>query len=353
MKRGFFVLGTRPEADKLLPVIEAYERGGGQAALLDTRQHTRLLSGVLRGAKRVPDYRLRRGQAGSLLARKCKMMQGLEKIYERERPAFVCVQGDTLTAVAGAESAFLSGLPVCHVEAGMRTYDQENPWPEESFRRAIAGMASLHFCPTEREAGYLIREGVAARRIYTVGNPFVDYYARHGQAGREERLVLLTLHRRENEGALPRIFAALRRAAEKTPDYRWVFPVHPSPTLREAAGGLSGLENVTLTPPLSPAKFRRLLLSAAIVVTDSGGVQEECLVAGRRALILRAVSERPTDYDFIELLDPRRGNIEAAFFSLLTRTVRNRPADIYGGGQAGERIAAVLLSLARRGISRI
>ena len=352
MKRGFFILGTRPEAIKLLPVIEAYERGGGQAAILDTHQHGRLLSGVLRAAGRRPDYRLRRTE-GTLVERKCAMLRGIEGVLAEEQAAFLCVQGDTLSAVAGAEVGFFSSLPVCHVEAGMRTYDKSNPFPEEGFRRAIAGMADLHFCPTEREAGYLIREGVGARHIYVTGNPFVDYYARLPQAARAEKTVLITLHRRENEGAYPRIMAALRCAAARLPDYRFLFPVHPTPALRVATAALAGIENVILMPPLSPAKFRRLLLSCTLAVTDSGGVQEECLVLAKRVLVLRAVSERPTDYDFIERIDPYRGNIEAAILSLLTRKTRDCPRDLYGTGHAGERIAAILLSLARRGLSRI
>jgi len=258
-------------------------------------------------------------------------------------PSAVVVQGDTLSALVGAEYGFLSGIPVYHVEAGMRTYNSGNPYPEESFRRMIASMTALHFAPSADEACNLLREGFPSDTIHVVGNTFADYRMRTSMPKPEpKKQILITLHRRENLPHLEFILRQIAKIIQSHQEYSWLFPVHPNPTVKALAelylGNLSG---ITLCEPMPPEHFYRELLASEMVISDSGGVQEECILNAKKLLVIRETSERRTDFYFTELASPTEP-LKEKFDKLLSRSETSVGTDYYGSGGAACRIVDII-----------
>ena len=362
MARILVVFGTRPEAIKLSPVIHALRRRGLTAGICVTGQHRELLDQALDGIR--PDIDLKLmvpGQSIATLA--SRMLDALDRTMAADQPDRVIVQGDTVTALAAAQAAFLRGIPVAHVEAGLRTGDLTQPWPEEGIRRAIAAWSDLHFAPTRRAADALLSEGVPVSRIHITGNTIVDAIraeqARAGPPSAEvealgeqigsRRLILVTCHRRENVGGgVAGVAAALRTLAERS-DALVVVLAHPNPMisgpLREM---LSGADNVALVEPLPFRPFLELLDRAHFVLTDSGGVQEEAPLIGTPVLIARAVTERMESVEAgtAKLVGTDPGRIVAEASRLLDDSLHHaRMARIhspYGDGRAADRIADTL-----------
>ena len=235
-------------------------------------------------------------------------------------------------------------IPVYHVEAGMRTYDLSNPYPEESFRRMISVMTSLHFCPSEDERCNLLAEGFSDNSIHVVGNTFVDYRIQNKPyVSTIKKQVLITLHRRENIPYLEKILGQISELTNDYPDYNWLFPVHPNPVITKLAQKhLGSIANVVLCEPLPSDEFYKQLLASEIVISDSGGVQEECILNAKKLLIIREVSERKANFDFMELVSPTE-EIHFKFKSLLSRQTTHMGVDYYGKGDTAQQIVQIIL----------
>lgn len=302
-------MGTRPEVIKLAPVVrELRTRPGVQVRIVATAQHRELLDQALRVFDMQPDCDLALMEPGQDLARLTgRVISAVHTELAASRPDAVAVQGDTTTVFAASLAAFYARIPVAHVEAGLRSHDAYNPFPEELNRRLTAPLARWHFAPTERARQNLLREGVRDEQILVTGNTVVDalhwiaasdgFRAAPLPAGVDaaRRLILVTLHRRESWGApLTQMCEALEQLCRRYADVDVVFPVHLNPAVRATVEKtLAGLEHVHLLPPLDYVTFLKMLKASTLVLTDSGGVQEEAPVFGRPVLVLRDTTERP------------------------------------------------------------
>ncbi|MFI9718802.1 non-hydrolyzing UDP-N-acetylglucosamine 2-epimerase [Streptomyces sp. NPDC052396] len=301
--RAMLVLGTRPEAIKLAPVARAMADSPlFEPLVVTTGQHREMLHQML-DLLQVPartelDVMRERQQLSTLTAR---LVDGLGEVLRDQRPDVVIVQGDTTTALTGALAAFYEHIPVAHVEAGLRTGVADNPFPEELNRRLIGRIARWHFAPTPRAAGHLTAEGVPESEVFTTGNTVIDnlLWVLAKGVGRNHfttglRRVLLTLHRRENQGEVMRgMGRALRRLADRG-DVELLLPLHKSPAVREALlPELTGHPGIRVVEPLGYLDFSATLAACDLVLTDSGGVQEEAPSLGKPALVLRTTTERP------------------------------------------------------------
>jgi UDP-N-acetylglucosamine 2-epimerase (non-hydrolysing) len=371
-KKILFVFGTRPEAIKLCPVVLGLRARSAdfQVRVCVTAQHRELLDQVLDAFEVVPDYDLGLMLPGQTLFQSTsRILAGLEPVLEGERPDMVLVQGDTTTTLCGALAAFYCTVPVGHVEAGLRTGDPLQPFPEEMNRVLTTHLASLHFAATEGAARNLVAEGIPRQRIAVTGNSGIDavLYVRDGlERGRlrgadrpwldpARKLILVTAHRRESFGeGFERICVALARLARR-PDVQIVYPVHPNPNVRAPVSGhLSGLENVLLIEPLGYVQFVDLMRRAYILLTDSGGIQEEGPSLGKPILVMREKTERPeaVEAGTVRLVGTDAERIvEQASLLLDDRLEYERMARVhnpYGDGRASSRIADVILSFFER-----
>lgn len=371
------VIGTRPEAIKLFPLVHALEADPRfESRVCVTGQHREMVDELLRLTAIRPDHDLRvmcPHQTPAQLA--AGILAKLEAVLERERPEWVVVQGDTTTALAAALCAHYHAIPVCHVEAGLRSGDLASPWPEEAHRRMIAGIARVHCSPTDRAAASLRAENVSAEAIHITGNTVVDavYWmvralqdnpALNAAADKisdnagKRRLVLLTMHRRENWGSPLRAVAAAIRTIARRDDVQFVIPLHPNPEVRAVfVEDLKGLTNVGLVPPLSYPDFIGLLSGCHMVVTDSGGVQEEAPILGKPVLVLRTATERWEGVagGTARLIGTDSAAVVNAIEELLDDPVRHHlmsaSARYYGDGAAGPRVLAAISQAS--GLARI
>jgi UDP-N-acetylglucosamine 2-epimerase (non-hydrolysing) len=369
-KRILTVFGTRPEAIKLFPLVHVLEAD----ARFDSRvcvsaQHRAMLDQVLAIAGIAPDHDLDLMQpAQSLDALTAALLTGLGRVMDEERPEWVVVQGDTATAMAAAIAAYYRKIPVAHVEAGLRSGNIHHPWPEEVNRKIIGTIAALHCAPTETAAEALRRENVDPATIHVTGNTVIDALhwitariAREpglaaGLAELEQRfagkrIIGITSHRRENFGpGMEAIAGAIRRLAAR-PDVAMIFPVHLNPNVRSVMSErLAGLANVALIEPLDYPHFARLLDISTLMLTDSGGVQEEAPALGKPVLVMRETTERPegiaagtaklvgTDADRIVAEAERLLDDEAAYAAMA------RAHNPFGDGRSAGRIAELLAS---------
>ena len=362
--RVMTIFGTRPEAIKMAPlVLELQSRQGIQPICCVTAQHREMLDAVLEIFRLKPDYDLNimePRQTLSTITTKCLL--GMEGVLEQAGPDLVLVHGDTSTTFAGALAAFYRQIPVGHVEAGLRTWDKYSPFPEEMNRKLVGDIADLHFCPTPANRENLAREGITDG-VFVTGNTVIDAlkttvrpdYQFATQALNSldyagKRIILVTCHRRENYGQpMANIMTALRRLADAFPDVELVYPVHLSPVVREAAGKyLSGHPRIHLIDPLSADEMHNLMARAYLVMTDSGGLQEEAPALGRPVLVLRRETERPeaVQAGTVKLA----GTEEEEIFSLASELLSDERAyhamahavNPYGDGQACRRIADVI-----------
>jgi UDP-N-acetylglucosamine 2-epimerase (non-hydrolysing) len=363
------VFGTRPEAIKLAPVIHRLDRQPGvKQRVVVTGQHRELLDQVLGLFSIRPALDLRvmtpEQELGSLTAR---ILQDLEKDFLLHRPDWVIVQGDTTTAFAAALAAFYLRIPVAHVEAGLRTNDRYNPFPEEINRRFVDHIASLHFAPTERARENLLKESVDVATIHVTGNTGIDALLEiasrssdddAGVDGRGSRLVLVTAHRRESFGAeLLNICQALRDLVSRNPELHIVYAVHPNPNVtipvRRALAGVPHIEAVTA---LDYASFVHLMKRSWLILTDSGGIQEEAPSLDKPVLVMRACTERLEGIEAgtarLVGTDPARivGETETLLRDFAQYSQMAQARNPYGDGHAGERIVDLLMK--RHGAQR-
>jgi UDP-N-acetylglucosamine 2-epimerase len=348
--------GTRPEAIKMAPVIAALRARPDRFATVvcTTAQHREMVDQVqeLFGLRPELDLDLMRPDQ-SLNELAARAFAALDPVLAETAPDWVLVQGDTTTAAVGAVAAFHRRIRVGHVEAGLRTGDLQRPFPEEANRRLIDVVADKLFAPTDRAGRNLLGEGIAPSRVVVTGNTVVDalqWIDASLPAVTPAPSVLITVHRRESFGAGIRdVFGALRELATSFPDIRWTLPLHPNPNLKPAADELlTGLPNLEVCGPLPYLELLRRLRSARLVLTDSGGIQEEAPAFGVPVLVLRDKTERPEGVDagVAKLVGTDRGVIVREASRLLidenARAAMARAANPYGDGLAAERIVAAL-----------
>jgi UDP-N-acetylglucosamine 2-epimerase (non-hydrolysing) len=366
--RVLVIFGTRPEAIKMFPVVGALRaRPGITVRTCVTAQHRGLLDQVLAIAGLTPDIDLDLMEPGQSLDRlTARLLPGIGEVLDAERPDRVIVQGDTATAMAGALAAYYRRIPVAHVEAGLRSGDIYQPWPEEVNRRIVAPIADLHFAPTETAADALRRENIDPATIHVTGNTVIDALhattARIAQdsalaAGLDDiaarfagkRLILVTTHRRENFGdGMANIARALDRIASRD-DVAILFPMHPNPHVVAAMDAVLGdRANVARIEPLDYPHFIRALGMAHIVLTDSGGVQEEAPALGKPVLVMRETTERPEGVEAgtARLIGASEDRIVSEIFTLLDDKASwsrmARAHNPFGDGHASERIAEIV-----------
>lgn len=352
MKKILAVFGTRPDAIKMCPlVLELKRRENLALKVCLTGQHREMLDSVTEIFGVKADYDLSvMGKDQTLSDVTTKIIDGITPILQKEKPDIVLVHGDTTTAFAVALAAFYLKIPVGHVEAGLRTYRIDSPYPEEFNRRAVSLISTFDFAPTEAAKANLIGEGKAPERVFVTGNTVIDalkYTVKEVQRSEESRLVLLTAHRRENIGEPMRnIFSAVKRVAEKYDDIKIVYPMHPNPAVRSIAEDILGdCDRVELTEPLDLVAFHTLLAQSYCVLTDSGGVQEEAAALGKPVLVLRDTTER-TESESLMLVGTNEDEIVREFERLLEdeelyNKMKNAPSP-YGDGTASKRIADII-----------
>lgn len=310
MKKIMCVFGTRPEAIKMAPVVKAIEQNENlQSLVAVTAQHREMLDQVLQLFHIEPDYDLNLMKQGQTLTDITSgVLRGLEEIFKKERPDLVLVHGDTTTTFAAALAAFYQQIPVGHVEAGLRSGNMYSPYPEEANRKLTGVMTTLHFSPTPEARQNLLRENIGDAAIFVTGNTVIDALLvtakqtyQFEDAALQQLLdspgkkVLITAHRRENQGTpMVHIFQAVRRLHETLPDIQFIFPIHKNPKVRELAAQILGdLERVHIIEPLDYEPFANVMARVDLILTDSGGVQEEAPALGKPVLVLRDTTERP------------------------------------------------------------
>ncbi len=361
------VIGTRPEVIKLAPVVRALsKRPTVENVVCVTAQHREMLDSALELFGIAPKYDLdvmADNQTPSQVA--AAVLAGLDSILESEQPHWVLVQGDTTTTAAASLAAFYRRTKIGHVEAGLRTFDKWRPFPEEVNRRVTSVVSDLHFAPTTRARRNLQREGISEDTIVVTGNPVIDALEWVAQLAppaavedlirrldlRDRRLILVTAHRRENWGApLQSICLSLRQIAESRPGVHIVYPVHLNPNVHgDVHRLLEGIENITLLPPVDYLTLVHLMRRAYVVVTDSGGIQEEAPSLGKPVLVLRQVTERPEAVaaGTVKVIGTAQESIVSELSRLLddgeAYEAMARAINPYGDGLAAERIVSAIL----------
>ncbi len=360
-KKIMLVFGTRPEAIKMCPLVkELKTRKNAETLVCVTGQHRGMLQQVLDAFGVVPDYNLAIMQdRQTLFDITTRVLQGMKDVLEKERPDAVLVHGDTSTTFAAALACFYLQIPVGHVEAGLRTYNLLSPYPEEFNRQCVSILANWNFAPTPLSRDNLIREGKKPESIYVTGNTVIDALKTTVRenfshpdlewAG-DSRLILLTAHRRENLGKpMHAMFRAIRRVVEEHEDVKALYPIHMNPVVREAADEeLSGCDRIRLTEPLEVLDCHNLMARSYLILTDSGGIQEEAPSLGKPVLVMRDTTERPEGIQAgtLKLVGTNEETIYREFTRLLDdRQAYDRMAHAenpYGDGHACERIADIL-----------
>ena len=360
------VFGTRPEAIKMAPIIKELERQNAQYKVLVTAQHRQMLDGVLEIFDIKPDFDLNIFKKGQTLTDiTVETLRGLEKVFKEYLPDVLLVQGDTTTVFAGALAAFYQKIKIGHVEAGLRSGNLYSPYPEEANRKLTGVMTSYHFAPTEGNRENLLREGFDDKDIYVVGNTVIDalhYAVRDDYKFEDEilntldyenkKIVLLTSHRRENIGEpMENIFSAVRDVVRENEDVEVVFPIHLNPKVREIAKRIfDGEDRIHLIEPLEYLPFSNLMKRVSIIMTDSGGVQEEAPSLGKPVIVVREETERMEGVhaNTAILAGTKYENIYQSFTRLLhDKEFYDQMAHAvnpYGDGTAAEKIVKILLS---------
>lgn len=359
------IFGTRPEAIKMAPVIQELRRHPEiETKVCVTAQHREMLDQVMDLFHLKADYDLNiMAQGQTLYDITGRVLRGLQDVFEKERPDCVLVHGDTTTTFTAALAAFYAQIPVGHVEAGLRTGNLLSPFPEEANRQLTGVLARYHFAPTETARANLLRENKKGENIYVVGNTVIDALLATvkkdytfedkeiEQIEEHKRVILVTTHRRENLGApMHHVYRALRRLVDDIPDTEIVFPVHRNPLVREAvAEELEGHDRIHLVEPMEYEPFTNLMARSAIVLTDSGGIQEEAPSLGKPVLVLRDTTERPeaVEAGTVALVGTDEEAIYETAHRLLTDEAAYRQmaeaVNPYGDGKAAARIAGWLL----------
>ncbi len=361
MKTVLVVFGTRPEAIKMCPLVqELRTRKDIRTVTCVTGQHRQMLDQVLEAFHVVPDYDLAiMAQGQTLIDITTRILERITNVLKEVKPDVVLVHGDTSTAFVSALACFYMQIPVGHVEAGLRTYDIYSPFPEEFNRQAVSIVAKYHFAPTEKAKANLINEGKSTEHIYVTGNTAIDalkhtvrpdYTHPELDWAGDSRLIFITAHRRENLGQpMHNMFRAIRRVLEENPDLKALYPIHMNPAVREAAQAeLSGCDRIHLVEPVDVIDCHNLMARSYLILTDSGGIQEEAPSLGKPVLVMRDTTERPEGIaaGTLKLVGTEEATIYEAFTRLLTDAeayaAMSHASNPYGDGFASRRIADIL-----------
>lgn len=363
------IFGTRPEAIKMAPLVKELERRAETESIVCvTAQHRQMLDQVLDTFEIKPDYDLNIMKQGQTLSDiTTAALLGLEGVIKEARPDLILVHGDTTTTFAGALAAFYQQVAIGHVEAGLRTDNKYSPYPEEMNRQMVDRLTDMFFAPTALSRENLLRENVPAEKIYVTGNTAIDAMATtvrgdytHPELdwiSEKERLILLTAHRRENLGDPMRsIFRGVRRIVDEFPDVKVLYPIHLNPAVRQVAKEVfEGCERVRLIEPLEVFDFHNFQNRSFIILTDSGGIQEEAPSLGKPVLVLRDTTERPEGIEAgtLKLVGTDEETIYREARRLLTDEAEyrrmSRSSNPYGDGHASERIADAIIEKFRGG----
>lgn len=372
MKKVLFIFGTRPEAIKMAPLVNTFKKESAEfeVKVCVTAQHREMLDQVLQFFEIIPDYDLDLMKPGqNLYSLTATIIESLKPILEQFNPDFVFVHGDTTTTMASSIASFYSGARVCHIEAGLRTFNKYSPFPEEINRQVTGRIAEFHFAPTKASKENLEVENIKVNNILVTGNTVID--ALHssvkkvenlnndvinlikGEINEHQEIILVTGHRRENHGeGFERICLALREIAEKKPEIKIIYPVHLNPKVQEPVNRLlAGIHNILLIPPLSYPDFIWLMNRSKIIITDSGGVQEEAPSLGKPVLVMRDTTERPeaVEAGTVILVGTDRYRIVKETMDLLNNSERFKKMselhNPYGDGNACVRILNFIKSL--------
>jgi UDP-N-acetylglucosamine 2-epimerase (non-hydrolysing) len=360
MRRILIVFGTRPEAIKLVPLIfELRSRPNVRLYLCSAGQHREMLREVLKNFSVDVDFDLDVMTADQTpLDVSRGIFLGLPKVLRSVAPDLLIVQGDTATACAAALEAYSRGIAVCHVEAGLRTHNIYSPYPEELNRLAISAIASIHCAPTEGARENLLAEGICAEDVYLTGNTVIDtmrltlkkefsHPVLDWASG--YKLLILTVHRRENIGEpMEKIFAAVKELVRRNPEIKIFYPVHPNPSVASAARCLCGEERILMDSPASVREFHNIMSRCFLILTDSGGIQEEATALGKPVLLLRSETERPEGLENGNVIPV--GCDRDAMINAAERLLKDedeykrvsRSAAVFGDGNASSRIADII-----------
>jgi UDP-N-acetylglucosamine 2-epimerase (non-hydrolysing) len=361
MKKVMLVFGTRPEAIKMCPLVKEMQQNPDFHTIVTiTGQHRQMLNQVLECFEVVPDYNLDIMQEKqTLFDITIRTLFGMKELLEEVKPDLVLVHGDTTTAFAAALAAFYKNIPYGHVEAGLRTYDVTAPYPEEFNRQAVDIAAGWYFAPTDTAKENLLKEGKPEERIYVTGNTVIDALKTSVRKdyshpvldwAKGSRLVLLTAHRRENLGEpLFHIFRGIKRVLDEFPDVKVVYPIHMNPLVRATAREVFGEhDRMKIIEPLDVLDFHNFINQSELVLTDSGGIQEEAPSLGKPVLVLRNTTERPEGVaaGTLKLVGTEEDNVYREFCTLLTDkeayTKMSRASNPYGDGTACAQIVKIL-----------
>ncbi len=357
------IFGTRPEAIKMAPLVKELEkRKEIESIVCVTAQHREMLDQVLETFKIKPDYDLNIMKQGQSLADiTTKALLGLEEVIKEVKPDIVLVHGDTTTTFAGALAAFYNSVAIGHVEAGLRTYDKYSPYPEEMNRQMVDCLTDMYFAPTEISKENLLKQNIAEDKIYITGNTAIDAMAttvednyHHPELDwlkDNEKLLLLTAHRRENLGdPMRHIFKGIKRIVDEFPDVKVIYPIHLNPKVREVAKEVfKETDRVKLIEPLEVFDFHNFQNKAYLILTDSGGIQEEAPSLGKPVLVLRDTTERPEGIKAgtLKLVGTDEDTIYMETKKLLTDSLAyekmSKASNPYGDGHASERIVEAII----------
>ncbi|WP_085506066.1 non-hydrolyzing UDP-N-acetylglucosamine 2-epimerase [Thalassobacillus devorans] len=361
MKKIMVVFGTRPEAIKMCPLVkELKARDHLETVVCVSGQHREMLTQVLEAFDVIPDYNLSiMKDKQTLFDVTINILAKMKAVLEDEKPDVVLVHGDTSTTFVTALACFYLQIPVGHVEAGLRTYNLNSPYPEEFNRQAVGILAQYHFAPTEMSRDNLVNEGKDPSSIYITGNTAIDalkttirddYYHEQLDWASDSRLIMITAHRRENLGEpMENMFKAIKRIVDEHPDIKAIYPIHMNPVVREAANKILGNnERIRIIEPLEVLDFHNFLSRSYLILTDSGGIQEEAPSLGKPVLVMRDTTERPEGIaaGTLKLVGIEEENIYYYFKLLLEDEEAYRKmsqaSNPYGDGFASKRIVDIL-----------
>ena len=357
------IFGTRPEAIKMAPLVKELEkREEIKSIVCVTAQHREMLDQVLETFKIKPDYDLNMMKQGqTLMDITIGALSGVDAVIKKAKPDIVLVHGDTSTTFAGGLAAFYNQVAIGHVEAGLRTYNKYSPYPEEMNRQMVDCMTDMYFAPTDLSRDNLIKEHVDPSKIYVTGNTAIDAMDTTVDEGYThpelewlggDKMILLTAHRRENLGEpMKNIFKGIRRVLDELPGYKVIYPIHKNPLVRAAADEIFGdCDRVKLIEPLEVFDFHNFQNRAHIILTDSGGIQEEAPSLGKPVLVLRDTTERPEGIKAgtLKLVGTNSENVYKETMRLLTDHDEyermSKASNPYGDGHASERIADAIIN---------
>ncbi len=363
MKKVMLVFGTRPEAIKMCPLVnELKTRSELQTIVCVTGQHRQMLDSVLNAFNVVPDYDLSiMKERQTLFDVTTNILERIKSVLESEKPDVVLVHGDTSTTFVTALACYYLQIPVGHVEAGLRTYNIYSPYPEEFNRQAVSIISKYNFAPTEMSKQNLLREGRCEDNIYVTGNTAIDalkttvresYTHPELEWASDSRLIMLTAHRRENLGEpMHNMFRAIKRIVDEHKDLKVIYPIHMNPVVRQAAAEVFGEhDRFHIIEPLDVLDFHNFLARSYLILTDSGGIQEEAPSLGKPVLVMRDTTERPEGIaaGTLRLVGTNEETIYNEFKRLLTDEQAyesmSRASNPYGDGNACKRIADILIN---------